>query len=65
MATRREPPVWLFAADMLAFSAGMMVGLNEFNAHPEQRNNALMWGGFGFAALVWLPFWFIPTDGRR
>jgi hypothetical protein len=53
----------MFAADVAAFSAGMMVGIDEYNAHPEQRNNALMWGGFGLAALFWLPYW-LPTGVR-
>jgi hypothetical protein len=63
LATRRQPPIYLFAADVAAFSAGMMVGIDEYNAHPEQRNNALMWGGFGLAALFWLPYW-LPTGVR-
>lgn len=65
VATRREPPVWLFVADMVAFSAGMCVGINEFNARPEQRDDAPMWSGFAVALASWLPYWLVSTEGGR
>lgn len=61
-ATHREPPVWLFAADMVAFSAGSIVGLNEYN-EPDS-DVPVMSAGFALALAAWLPYWFVPTDGR-
>jgi hypothetical protein len=62
LATRKPAPVALHALDMVAFSAGLVVGINEYNQQPDQRDNALMWGGFGLAALVWGPYWTVRTS---
>lgn len=62
LATHRTPPLALYAADMLAFSAGCILGINEFNARPEQRNSTVMWSAFGVALLAWGPYWIVATQ---
>jgi hypothetical protein len=65
VATRRTPPLWLFAADMVAFSAGCIVGINEFNKPgppwSESPNRTLMYGGFGVALAAFAPYWIVST----
>lgn len=62
--THRTPPVWLFAADMLAFSAGCIVGLQEFNKLPQDptRDETRMGVAFGVAFASWIGYWFVKTD---
>jgi hypothetical protein len=62
LATRKPAPVSLHALDMVAFSAGLIVGINEYNQQPDQRNNALMWSGFAPALLVWSSYWLVRTS---
>jgi hypothetical protein len=66
VATHRTPPLALFVADMVAFSAGSIVGLQEFNKLPQDptRDETRMGVAFGAALASWLPYWVISTDGR-
>ena len=52
----------MHAVDMVAFSAGLIVGINEYNQLPAARDNALMWAGFGTALLFWAPYWLVRTQ---
>jgi hypothetical protein len=47
---------------MVAFSAGMIVGLDAYNGNREPVQ---MYGGFSLALAAWLPYWFVATDGRQ
>jgi hypothetical protein len=62
LATRKPAPVALHALDMVAFSAGMIVGLDAYNGNREPVQ---MYGGFSLALAAWLPYWFVATDGRQ
>jgi hypothetical protein len=53
--TNRTPSVWLHAVDMVAFSAGICVGLGA-------RDGSLSSAGYSVAAAAWLPYWFVSTD---
>lgn len=59
IATRKPAPVALHALDMVAFSAGMIVGLDAYNG---DREPVQMWGGFSVAALTWIPYWIVRTS---
>lgn len=61
IATRKPAPVWLHAADMVAFSAGLVVGINEYNK-PFDRDETLMWSGFAVALSVYVPYWIVRTS---
>lgn len=61
LATRKPAPVALHALDVAAFSVGMIAGIDAYNG---SREPVQMWGGFGLAALVWIPMWIVNTDGQ-
>jgi hypothetical protein len=63
-ATRKPAPVAAIVLDAVAFSVGMIVGINEMNK-PRGANRTLEVAGFATALAAYLPYWFISTDGPQ
>lgn len=58
----RPVTVEAYAADVVGFSAGMIVCVNELNKPEAQRDAALMYTAFAVALAFWLPHWFVSTE---
>jgi hypothetical protein len=57
----KPQPMAAYVADMAAFSAGSIVGINEFNKRPDQRDDQLMWSAFAVALIPWVGYWLVET----